>query len=106
MPYAQFGRQLGQNRHWYTQQGIVVGSSKRESKSSLMWIPTVAFASGAGGGEASLFITGIVGGSTFVHEELCRTCADDLVRVNRSMLLMGVSWGQIVVSNFPVPGRR
>jgi hypothetical protein len=106
MPYAQVGRQFGRNRSWYTQQGFAVASSKRENKSSVMWIPTVAFSSGAGGGEASLFITGVVGGSKFVHEELCRTCADDLGRVNRSMLLMGVSWGQIVVSNFPVPGRR
>jgi len=107
MPYVQFGRQVGERRAWwYTQQGVAFGATSRGEPSGLIWIPTVAVASGLSGGEASLFLTGIVGGNRSVHEEVCRVCGGDARQVSRNYMLFGVSWGQIVVSNLPIPRDR
>ena len=107
MPYAQFGRQLGERRTWwYTQQGVAFGTTSRGRESGAIWVPTVAVASGVSGGEASLFLTGIVGGSGPIHEEICRVCVSGTRRVTRNYLLVGVSWGQIVISNLPLPRER
>jgi len=106
MPYVQFGREFGRNRFWSTQQGVAFGSTSQGIASGPIWLPTVAVASGVGGGEASLFMTGVIGGHNVVFQEICRNCADDPRRVLRSMLLLGVSWGQIVISNFPMPRER
>lgn len=107
MPYAQFGRQIGERRlWWFTQQGVAFGSTSRTTESVAIWVPTVAVASGVAGGEASLFVTGVVGGSSAVHEEICRVCVSGSRSITRNYLLVGVSWGQIVVSNLPVPRER
>ena len=107
MPYAQFGRQVGERGlWWYTQQGVAFGSTSRENASSAMWVPTVAVSSGVGGGEASLFLTGIVGGNRSMHQEICRVCESGARFVSRNYLLFGVSWGQIVISNLPIPRER
>jgi hypothetical protein len=107
MPYAQFGRQLGERRAWwFTQQGIAFGSTSGSGSSGAIWVPTVAVASGAAGGEASLFLTGVVGGTGPLHEEICRVCVSGTRSVTRNYLLFGVSWGQIVISNLPVPSER
>ena len=107
MPYAQFGRQIGERRlWWFTQQGVAFGSTSRTTESVALWVPTVAVASGVAGGEASLFLTGVVGGSSAVHEEICRVCVSGSRSITRNYLLFGVSWGQIVVSNLPVPRER
>ena len=107
MPYAQFGRQLGERQlWWFTQQGLAFGSSSRANESVALWVPTVAVASGVAGGEASLFLTGVVGGSRSVHEEICRVCVSGSRSIARNYLLFGLSWGQIVVSNLPVPRER
>ena len=107
MPYAQFGRQIGERRFWwFTQQGVAFGTTSRPSESVAIWVPTVAVASGVAGGEASLFLTGVVGGSSAVHKEICRVCVSGSRSITRNYLLFGVSWGQIVVSNLPVPRER
>jgi hypothetical protein len=102
MPYAQFGRELGRSWSWYTQQGIGFGSTSDGESSGLIWLPTVAVSAGLGG-SASLFMTGVVGGKSSIYEEICGNCAEDPRRVQRSILVMGFSWGQLVVSNIPVP---
>jgi hypothetical protein len=107
MPYAQFGRQLGERRvWWFTQQGIAFGSTSGSRSSGAIWVPTVAVASGAAGGEASLFLTGVVGGTGPLHEEICRVCVSGTRSVTRNYLLFGVSWGQIVISSLPIPRER
>ncbi|HZI29590.1 MAG TPA: hypothetical protein VFD64_15580 [Gemmatimonadaceae bacterium] len=107
MPYAQFGRQVGERRvWWFTQQGIAFGSTSGSRSSGAIWVPTVAVASGAAGGEASLFLTGVVGGTGPLHEEICRVCVSGTRSVTRNYLLFGVSWGQIVISNLPIPRER
>jgi hypothetical protein len=107
MPYAQVGQQIGASRRfWFTQQGLAFGSTSRGRGSGPMWIPTVAMASGAPGGEASVFLTGIIGGSSAVHKEICIGCGPPSRIVRRNMLLVGVSWGQIVISNLPMPRDR
>jgi hypothetical protein len=107
MPYAQFGRQVGERRAWwFTQQGIAFGSTSDRRSSGAIWVPTVALASGVAGGEASLFLTGVVGGTGPLHEEICRVCVSGTRSVTRNYLLVGVSWGQIVISNLPIPRER
>jgi hypothetical protein len=107
MPYAQFGRQLGARRAWwYTQQGVAFGSTSTGGAAGAVWLPTVAMAAGPPGGEASIFLTGIVGGSGSLHEDICRVCVPGTRMITRNYLLFGVSWGQIVVSNLPIPRDR
>jgi hypothetical protein len=106
MPYVQVGKEFGPNRFWYTQQGLAFGSTSDGVASGPIWMPTVAIASGVAGGEASMFVTGVIGGHSLVFQEICRNCADDPRRVTRSLLLVGVSWGQIVISNLPIPRSR
>jgi hypothetical protein len=107
MPYAQFGRQVGERRvWWFTQQGIAFGSTSGSGSSGAIWVPTVAVASGTAGGEASLFLTGVVGGTGPLHEEICRVCVSGSRSITRNYLLFGVSWGQIVISNLPIPRER
>jgi hypothetical protein len=107
MPYAQFGRQLGERRTWwYTQQGVAFGTTSLGRKSGAIWVPTVAVASGISGGEASLFLTGVLGGTGSLHEEICRGCVSTDRQVTRNLLVFGVSWGQLVISNLPIPRER
>lgn len=107
MPYAQFGRQLGERRAWwYTQQGIAFGATSLGRASGAIWVPTVAVASGLSGGEGSLFLTGILGGNRALHEEICRGCVSTDRQVTRNLLVFGVSWGQLVISNLPIPRDR
>jgi hypothetical protein len=107
MPYAQFGRQVGERRlWWYTQQGVAFGTTSGGRATGALWLPTVAVASGMPGGEASFFLTGVVGGSEQLHADLCRVCIAGTRAVNRNLLLAGVSWGQIVLSNLPGPRER
>lgn len=107
MPYAQFGRQLGERRAWwYTQQGVAFGTTSSGNSSGAIWVPSAAFATGLSGGEASIFVTGVVGGSDQLHEEICRVCEAGARRITRNFLLFGVSWGQLVISNLPIPRER
>lgn len=104
MPYAQFGRQVGERRTWwYTQQGVAFGTTSLGRQSGTIWVPTVAVASGLSGGEASLFLTGVIGGNWSLHEEICRGCVSTDRQVTRNLLVFGVSWGQLVISNLPIP---
>ena len=102
MPYVQFGREFGRAWSWYTQQGVGFGSTSDGVSSGPIWLPTIAASTGVAG-QASLFLTGVVGGHRSIYEEICGNCAEEPRRVQRSMLLVGVSWGQIVVSNVPLP---
>jgi hypothetical protein len=103
MPYLQAGRQFGERRSWFSQQGFAFGSTANGRSSGVLWIPTVAIASGLAGGEASVFLTGVIGGRSSLHQEICSACTGGSRVITRNLLIAGVSWGQIVISNLPVP---
>lgn len=102
MPYVQVGQELGPRRSWFSQQGVAFGTPS-SGPGSFIWVPTVGTARGVAGAEASIFITGFIGGSERLHGEICRVCSAGVRAVTRNLLVAGFSWGQIVVSNLPAP---
>lgn len=93
MPYLQFGREYRSTASWFVRNGIVVLSSAESSTWRTLWMPTVGLFRHIEGRDASVYVSGIIGGHQPRVERYCLffECLDYSNSYTRTYLILGAT---------------
>lgn len=106
MPYAQIGRLLGGDWHWFTSQGAGFVHQRRWNHARAVWMPTIGVTRTTAQRDAQVFLTAVIGGIPSLDIPKCVIwCPGETDVVKRTVVMLGISAGR-VAHRLPSPSPR